>query len=167
MTVNTAAMFRRGVTSLAAAGLLATAMPVMAQAADVTVRVTHVKALDVIDNASPADFVAIISVGGEKPCTTSVVKDKNEIRPNDWVCTFKVPAGIHDVKVRLADKDVALNDPVDINRLPSKRDLDFKINTRNCVISGFAQTYTCGARITRSGDEKKKAQITFVVTSRR
>ena len=167
MTINTAAMFRRGLTSLAAAGLFATAMPVLAQAADVTIRITHVKALDVIDNASPADFLAVISVGGEKPCTTPLIKDQNEIRPKDWVCTFKVPAGIHDVKVRLADKDVAVSDPVDINRLPGKRDLDFKINTQTCVISGFAQTYTCGARITRSGDEKKKAQITFVVTSRR
>jgi hypothetical protein len=160
-------MFRRGLTALAAAGLLATSMPVMAQAAEVTVRITHVKALDVIDAASPADFLAIVSVGGEKPCATPIVKDKNEIRPTDWVCTFKVPAGVHDVKVRLADKDIAVNDPVDINRLPNKRDLDFKINTQNCVISGFAQIYTCGAAITRSGDERKKALITFVVTARR
>lgn len=167
MAIMTATTLKRGLSALAATGFLAAGLPAVAKAAEVTVRITHVKALDVIDNASPADFVARVVVGGEKPCVTPVVKDKNEIRPKDWVCTFKVAAGVHDVKVLLADKDVALTDVVDINRLPSKRDLDFKIDTRNCVISGFAQIYTCGARITRSGDEKKKAEITFVVTARR
>lgn len=156
-------MLRRGLTSLAAAGLFATAMPVLAQAADVTIRITHVKALDKIDAVSPADFVARVTLGGQPPCVTPVVKDKDEIRPKDWVCTFKVPAGVHEVKLQLADKDVSVSDPVDINRLASKRDLDFQIDTRRCIITGFSQVYACGARITRSGDQAKKAEITFVV----
>jgi hypothetical protein len=56
---------------------------------------------------------------------------------------------------------------VDINRLPAKRDLDFEVDTRNCTVHGFAETYSCRKIISRSGDERRKAEIQFTVDVRR
>lgn len=134
-----------------------------AQMAEVIVKITQVRALDTIDAASPADFMARVTLAGGQPCSTTAIKDQNEIRPTDWVCRWTVPHGIHNVTIDLADKDVSVNDPIDINRLPNKRNLDFQVNTRNCNVRGFSQGHSCGDRITRSGDERKKAEITFVV----
>ena len=58
-------------------------------------------------------------------------------------------------------------DLIDINRVANKRDLDFRVNTRTCSISGFAQGYSCRRTITRAGDEKKQAEISFKVDVRR
>jgi hypothetical protein len=52
---------------------------------------------------------------------------------------------------------------VDINRLPDKRDLDFEVDTRRCVVTGFAEEYKCGERIRRAGDERRRAEVTFTV----
>ncbi|MBX9861619.1 MAG: hypothetical protein K2Y42_02595 [Hyphomicrobium sp.] len=130
---------------------------------DITVTVTRFKALDRADELSRGDFFARITVDG-KAQSTSVISDKEEVHPKDWILTATVPAGVHKVKFELIDKDLSVDDPIDINRLPNKRDLDFTVDTRSCIIEGFAQNYKCGATITRGGSENKKADISFKVT---
>jgi hypothetical protein len=154
---------KRRFMALALPCCIAASVPTVAQAVEVTLRITHVKAADKIDAASPADFLARVTLAGQPPCTTPVVKDQDEIRPTNWICTWNLPHGIYDIKLQIADKDVVVTDLIDINRLPSKRDLDFKVNTRRCLVLGFSGLNRCGKRITRTGDERKKAEITFVV----
>jgi len=132
-----------------------------ASAEEITVRITRVKALDKIDANSEADFYAQVTIAGET-FKSDPVQDKDDIRPN-WVFTKKVAAGVHDVKVVIMDKDVAKDDAVDINRVGSKRDLDFRVNTERCMISGFTNPYRCGASIVRAGNETRRAEITFSV----
>jgi hypothetical protein len=151
--------------ALACATALATGLPAVAQADEIIVRISKVKALDKIDEASQADFYAQVIISGEQ-FAAEPIKDRNEIRPN-WVFTKKVAPGQHDVKITLLDKDLTRDDPVDINRLANKRDLDFTVNTLNCTITGFAQPYKCRTAISRGGTEKKRAEITFSVDVKR
>lgn len=142
--------------------------PLTAQSAvaqEIIVTVERVRALDVIDAASPADFVARITIGNQT-IILGPIKDQNDIRPKDWIARHRVSAGDHPVKIEILDKDVALNDKIDINRVDQKRDLDFTVNTGSCTISGFSQAYRCGNRIVRGGAERKKAEITFKVDVR-
>lgn len=132
-----------------------------AQAEEIVVTVTSVKGLDKVDELSGGDYFARVTIDGDVQ-NSAVVKDV-EFKP-DWVLSKSVAAGKHDVKLELIDKDVADDDPVDINRLPNKRSLEFSVDTKSCKIEGFASTYRCGKAITRVGDETKKAGITFNVT---
>ena len=152
-----------------AAGLLALPLAVMAFAPlsqaetanrELTVTIISAKALDKADEFSNGDLYAKITIDGEAQ-KTPVIKGDNEIKPN-WKITKKVGSGSHKVKVELYDKDVTKDDPVDINRVDKKRDLDFTV-TSGCRIEGFSSTYKCGSSITRAGGEVKKAEITISV----
>jgi len=135
----------------------------MAAAADpeVLVTITQVRALDQPDAFSKGDFYAKVTINGET-FKTAPVKQETSITPN-WVVSSKVKAGTADVKVAILDKDVSVDDPIDVNRIDAKRDLDFSINTRNCKIDGFSSTYRCKQTISRAGKEKKAAEISFTV----
>ena len=95
--------------------------------------------------------------------TTPPVKQETSITPN-WVISKKVKAGVVKVNLAILDKDVSVDDPIDINRVDNKRDLDFTVNTKTRKVEGFSQTYKTGATISRAGKEKKAAEVTFVVT---
>jgi hypothetical protein len=117
-----------------AAAAVTFAAPSTADAAEIVITVKKFHALDKADELSP-----------------------------DWKLTLPAKSGKNDVNLSLIDKDVSVDDPIDINRLPNKRDLDFTVDTRSCRIEGFAETYKCGQTITRAGEEKKKASISFTV----
>lgn len=129
---------------------------------ELTITVTKVKALDKADELSKGDFFARVTVGTESK-QSEVVSGKVEFKP-DWKLTLKVPAGDVKVKFALIDKDVAEDDPIDINRVDKKRDLDFTVNTGSGKIEGFSQTYKVGQTITRGGKEPKKAEVSFKVS---
>jgi hypothetical protein len=143
------------------AALAMSAAGTTVQAEEIIINITRVKALDKIDAVSKADFLARVTIGGV-PLLTEVVKNQDDIKPN-WVIKKAVGPGVHDVKIELLDKDVTKNDFIDINRVAKKRDLDFKVDTAKCRITGFSSGYACKDSITRSGAEKKKAEITFTV----
>ena len=75
----------------------------------------------------------------------------------------RVEAGRHNVKLEILDKDLTKSELIGINWVDGKRDLDFVVNTRMCRIEGFASTYKCNATISRAGNERKKAEVSFVV----
>jgi C2 domain len=133
-----------------------------ADAADktLTLKVTKIRLLDRVDELSKGDLFARVTIDGEIQ-SSPVVKGSNELKP-DWKISMKVKGGEHKVKLELVDKDVTQDDSIDINRVDSKRDLDFVV-TPGCRIEGFSSTYKCGSSITRAGAEKKKADITFSV----
>jgi len=153
-------------TASAAAGALAmvaaavAGAPSSANAAEIVITVKRVKALDKADELSAGDFFARVTVGGKH--AFSPVVSNEEFSPN-WKLTLPAKAGVNDVNLALIDKDVAVDDPIDINRVDNKRDLDFTVNTRTCRIEGFSETYKCGQTITRAGGENKKANISFTV----
>lgn len=132
---------------------------------EIVIKVTRVKALDEYDEFSKGEFYGRASIGGKKE-KSEVVRNETDAKTN-WTFSFPVTPGQHDVKLELLDKDLSVDDPIDINRLDRKRDLDFTVNTRTCRIEGFAQVYRCGTLITRTGAEKKKAAIYFTVAVRR
>lgn len=148
--------------SLTLAFFLAGVTAETATAADVTVNITRVKAIDPPDAFSKGDFYARVTIDGEVQ-KTEVVKQSIDIKPN-WKITKKVKPGEIKVKVEILDKDVSLDDPIDINRVDAKRDLDFTVDTRACRIEGFSEPYKCGQSITRVGKEKKAAGITMSVS---
>jgi hypothetical protein len=126
-----------------------------------------VKALDKFDGpvGSKADFMARVTISGTV-FSTKPVREQDEIKPN-WVITKPVGHGRHDVKLEILDSDVTNPpDPIDVNRVDKKRDLDFTVDTRACRIEGFATTYRCRATITRAGAERKKAEVSFTVNVR-
>ncbi|MGD9805313.1 MAG: hypothetical protein AB7E81_15695 [Hyphomicrobiaceae bacterium] len=150
------------------AGLVA--IPVVAGAAqsaaadEVIVTVEHVLALDKIDlpTAGQADFYAQVTIDG-RTVKSKFIRRADEIRPN-WVMPVRVRPGKHRVKLEILDHNVMMKPTlVDINRLPGKRDLDFEVDTRRCVVTGFAEEYKCSARIRRAGAERRRAEITFTV----
>ncbi|AHB50265.1 hypothetical protein W911_12635 [Hyphomicrobium nitrativorans NL23] len=145
----------------AAAALQPTEAGAQAAKHEITVTVTRFKALDRADELSAGDFFARVTIDGASQ-QTAVISDKAEVKP-DWKLSKEVKPGVHKVKLELIDKDVSVDDPIDINRLPNKRDLDFTVDTRSCKLDGFAQSYKCGATITRAGTERKKAEISFKV----
>ncbi|MDP1908220.1 MAG: hypothetical protein Q8K85_07965, partial [Hyphomicrobium sp.] len=152
--------------SLAVIGASLTLAPSEAAAQknhEITVTVTRFKALDRADELSQGDYFARVTING-KAKSTDVISDKKEVSPKNWELSTSVTPGVHKVKFELIDKDLTVDDPIDINRLPNKRDLDFTIDTNSCKIEGFSQEYKCGTVITRGGTEKKKADISFKVT---
>ena len=98
--------------------------------------------------------------------TSTRVTQKDAINPN-WRFSAIVPNGRTDVKIEIFDKDIAQDDPIDINRVDPKRDLDFVVNTRRCRLEGFSEAYRCGDDVTRAGGERKSAEMTFMVTVNR
>ena len=147
---------------LATLALGTTATTAAAKDPEVIIKITRVRALDQADAFSKGDFYAKVNIGGET-ISTPPVKQEASITPN-WVVSKKVKAGDVKVNIGVFDKDVSVDDPIDINRIDNKRDLDFTINTKTCKVQGFSSTYKCGATISRAGKEKKAAEITFIVT---
>ena len=129
---------------------------------EVIIKVTNVRALDRADEFSDGDFFARVTINGEK-LESPVVKQEGSIKP-DWILSKKVKAGVVNVKFEIIDKDLSVDDPIDINRVDNKRDLEFTVNTKTCRIGGFATSFKCGAKINRAGKEKKAADVTFIVT---
>lgn len=142
------------------------AQPSQARADEITVRIKRVKAVDPGDALSRPDYLARITIAGESFVTKPIL-NQTDISPPDWVFRKTVRPGWHDVKVEILDKDLTKNDFVDINRVDGKRDLDFKVNSRRCQISGFSGGVRCGSDIVRAGAERKSAEVTFTVRSRR
>jgi hypothetical protein len=155
--------FRATVTALALSTLALGGTATIAAAKDpeLIIKITRVRALDQPDAFSKGDFYAKATINGET-ITTPPVKQEMSITP-DWILTRKVKPGIVNVKLAVFDKDMSVDDPIDINRIDNKRDLDFTVNTKTCKVEGFSSTYKCGAKITRAGKEKKAAEITFIV----
>lgn len=59
-----------------------------------------------------------------------------------------------EINIQLLDEGPGKpNDLIDIDRIDAKRDLDFKIDTGACRMSGFAQAYRCGVVIAISQSE--------------
>lgn len=142
-------------------GLGLIAQPAAAQSeSEIVVSITRVKVLDKVDEMSGADLYAKVTIDGTTQETKIV---KQESFSPDWVVSKKVKAGEHKVTVELIDKDLSVDDPVDINRLPNRRPIEFTVNTKTCKIEGFSSTYKCGNAIKRTGAETKKAEITFNV----
>ncbi len=150
-----------GAAALAAFAVAAAGTPSGAGAAEIVITVKKFHALDRADELSSGDFFARMKING-KAAFSPVLTGETVFNP-DWKLTLPAKSGKNDVNLSLIDKDVSVDDPVDINRLPSKRDLDFTVNTKTCRIEGFAETYKCGQTITREGAENKKASISFTV----
>ncbi len=129
---------------------------------EVTVTLHQLIALDKADAFSSEDFYARVTIGGQT-FKSDKVRQTDAIIPN-WKFSAVVPNGRTDVKIEVFDKDVQVDDQIDINRIDPKRDLDFVVNTRNCRVEGFAQAYSCGTDIRRAGGERKKAEMVFMVT---
>ncbi|HEX2843343.1 hypothetical protein [Hyphomicrobium sp.] len=128
---------------------------------EITVTVSKFTPLDRADDLSDGDFFARLTIDGQA-VVSPTLSAKGAEKPG-WKLTKSVPPGVHKVKLELIDKDVSVDDPIDINKVDKKRDLDFAIDTKSCRIEGFSETYKCGATITRSGGEAKKATIEFTV----
>ena len=138
-----------------------------ASAAEISIRIERVQALDKIDSglAGQADFYARVTIACEQ-FTSQIARGKDDVSPN-WLFTKRVTRGMHDVKIQIFDRDPLKADTtVDINRVDNKRDLDFTVDTRTCVVSGFSDNQKCGRTISRSGKERKRAQIWFRVSAR-
>ena len=127
----------------------------------ITITIEKVRAIDQIDLFSKGDFYARGTIDKDVQ-TTPVAKQQAEIAPN-WKIAHKVPAGKHTLKLEIFDKDVAADDPIDVNPLDKNRVLEATIDTRKCRISGYGKTSRCGATITVAGKEKKAAAVSFKV----
>jgi len=130
---------------------------------EIVITVKSVKALDAFDDLSKGDIFARMTIDNDVQVTPVVTIDKKLIKP-DWKLTKKVAPGVHKVKFEIIDKDLAVDDPVDVNKVANKRDLDFTVDTKSCKIEGFSSTYKCGGTISRTGAEKKKAEVAFTVS---
>lgn len=134
-----------------------------ASAADITITVTKFHALDKADELSRGDFFARMTIDGQS-VVTPTISDQAEVKPKDWTLTKSVTSGGKvKVKLELIDKDLSVDDPIDINRMKNKRDLDFVVDVDSCHVEGFSEGYSCGKTITRAGSENKKASISFKV----
>lgn len=149
---------------MAGLALIGASSPVEAQQKEIIVIIKSVKALDKLDAFSKGDFYAKVTIAGET-LTSPVVKQADQIAPN-WRLSKRVAPGRHEVKLEILDKDLTKSESIDINRLDNKRTLDFVVSTRSCRIEGFSSAYRCGSDITRAGNERKKAEVTFTVEVR-
>jgi len=132
-----------------------------AGAAEIVITVTKFHALDRADELSSGDFFARMRIKG-KAAFSPTITGEQVFTPN-WKLTLPASKGVNEVNLALIDKDLAVDDPIDINRVENKRDLDFTVNTKTCRIVGFAESYKCGQTITRTGTQNKKAEISFTV----
>jgi hypothetical protein len=134
----------------------------------IVLNVQEVKALDKYDELSLGDIYARVTIAGTTQ-STPILKQTaavGQVLKPDWQIIQNVGPGVHPVKVELIDKDLSQDDVIDINRLPSRRVLEFTIDTRRCRIEGFASDYTCKSPINRAGKEAKAAEITFTVDAK-
>jgi hypothetical protein len=143
---------------------------VPAAADEIIVTVESLQALDRIDpGGGQADFFAQVTIDGQT-FRSPRIRRADVVRPN-WTFSKHVRPGTYHVKLEIYDKDVfSKDDLIDINRLDGKRDLDFRVRTRRCLVLDFAEPYACrgrGVTITRAGREKKSAEIRFTVDTRR
>ncbi len=150
-----------GAAAFAAFAVVAAGQSSGVAAAEIVITVTKFHALDRADELSSGDFFARMRING-KAAFSPVLTGETVFTP-DWKLTLPAKSGKNDVNLSLIDKDVSVDDPIDINRIAKKRDLDFTVNTKTCRIEGFAETYKCGQTITREGSETKKASISFTV----
>ena len=150
-----------GAAAFAAFAVVAAGQSSDAAAAEIVITVTKFHALDRADELSSGDFFARMRING-KAAFSPVLTGETVFTPN-WKLTLPAKSGKNDVNLSLIDKDVSVDDPIDINRIGNKRDLAFTVNPKPCRIEGFAQTYKCGQTITREGSETKKASISFTV----
>lgn len=130
---------------------------------EITITIDRVRSVDKSDQLSKPDFLPRVTIAGET-FTTQPILNSTDIKPA-WKFSKSVPAGTHKVKVEILDKDITKNDPLDINRVANKRDLDFTVKTRSCGV-GELSGASCGKAIVRAGREKKSAEITFTVTAK-
>lgn len=128
---------------------------------EVQITVNRLVALDRGDYFSGEDFFARVTIGGQV-FQSERIRGADAVNPN-WRFAAVVPNGRTDVKIEVFDKDIAQNDPIDINRVDPKRDLDFVVDTRRCRLEGFSEAYRCGESVRRAGGERKKAELTFTV----
>lgn len=136
-----------------------------AREVEVQVVIHRLTALDRGDWWSSEDFFARVTIGGQV-FKSERIRQSNDIIPN-WRFAAIVPGGRTDVKIEVFDKDLMQDDPIDINRVNPKRDLDFVVNSRTCRLEGFSQAYRCGEIVRRAGGERKKAEMEFVVNVNR
>jgi hypothetical protein len=152
---------------IALASILAGASTTTAQSANpqIVITVHSVKPLDKYDELSLGDLFARMTIGGQST-STEILKQTTQpgvvIRPK-WILSQSVAPGKHTVKFEFVDKDITVDDVIDINRLDKRRELEFDVDTRSCRISGFSSPQRCKARNTRTGKEKKAAEVTFSV----
>ena len=165
MQMYTSPMRRSGLRSIGAVALAiggAALLPTVAQAAEIIITVNDVKAVDRADVFSRPDFFAAVTIAGET-FTTKVARNQANASPN-WVVRKTVPRGTHDVKLAIFDKDLTKNEAIDINARDNKRDLDFRVNTRNCRVLDLSGVGSgCRSTITRAGKERKAAEVRFTV----
>ncbi len=161
---------RAGAVAGAVGAILMAGSAQSAKADEIIITIDSIQALDKIDpGAGQADFFARVTIAGEV-FRTPVIRKADDVRPN-WVISKRVRPGTYKVKVEILDKDVlSKDDAIDINRIDGKRELDFRVRTRPCVVLDFAEPYRCSGRgvtITRAGREKKSAEVRFNVNTRR
>ncbi len=136
----------------------------VSNARDVEVQVTvhSLTALDRADAFSSEDFYARVTIGGQV-FKSERLRQQDAVHPN-WKFSAIVPNGRTDIKIEVFDKDLQVDDQIDINRVTPKRDLDFVFNPRTCRLEGFSEGYRCGQDVRRAGTERKKAEMVFMVT---
>ncbi len=155
--------FPRAIAMLATGVLLSAAtMSSVALADEITVSITSVKGLDKVMKLFRA---AIISPESRSTVKLSLRRSRRtRERSSRKGIKKSVSSGEHKVKLELIDKDLTEDDPVDVNRLANKRDLEFTVDTKSCEIEGFSSSPRCGSTIVRAGKENKKAEISFKIT---
>ena len=137
--------------------LFALASPLTAKVAmadEIDIVITHVKALDAFDDLSKGDTFARVTIGKDVQ-TTPVIEQEADIKP-DWKVVHKVKPGKHDVKVEIFDKDVSVDDPIDINKVANRRPLEFTVDTRSCRIDGLLAELLNAATSSRAPAKRKR-----------
>lgn len=132
-----------------------------AREVEVQVTIHRLIALDKGDAFSSEDFFARVTIDGQV-FKSERIRQTDAVIPN-WRFAAVVPSGRVDVRIEVFDKDLAADDPIDINRVDPKRSLDFVVNTRSCRLEGFSSPYRCRQDVVRAGGERKKAEMTFSV----
>lgn len=131
---------------------------------EVQLTIHRLIALDRGDWWSSEDFFARVTIGGQA-FKTDRIRQTNDVIPN-WRFNAIVPNERTDIKIEIFDKDLMQDDPIDINRIDPKRDLDFVVNPRTCRLEGFSSAYRCRQIVTRAGNERKRAEMEFSVDVR-
>ncbi len=134
----------------------------------IVLNVQEVKALDKYDELSLGDIYARVAIAGTTQ-STPILKQTaavGQVLKPDWQIIQNVGPAAASGQSRIDRQDLSQDDVIDINRLPSRRVLEFTIDTRRCRIEGFASDYTCKSPINRVGKEAKAAEITFMVDAK-
>lgn len=140
------------------------ASPAEAQQKEIVVTVSEVRLLDKADTFNRAEIYSRIIIAGEW-FETPVVKSSGTINPN-WRANKSVNAGDHAIKLEILDRDLTMSEPVDINKVDRKRDVDLVVDTRNCRVSGDGINGKCDVTLKTTGRERKSAEVTITVSVR-